>query len=164
MELWDLYDENRKLIEGSVRRDEVIPEGLRHLSVHIWIVNAKHEFLIQKRAANKKKFPNMWFMTRGVVLKVENSRQGAVRKIKEELEIDMNIKNVSIVHVIVRKDNFVDVWLAHQAFDISQVKKQEEEVSELKLASIDEINALIQNNLFTPSVLEGLSAVWKYVE
>ena len=161
MEQWDLYDENRNLTNSTINRGEVIPDGLRHLSVHIWIVNSKHEFLIQKRSANKKKFPNMWSMTGGAVLKGENSQQGAVREVAEELGIAMDTKNASIVHVIVRKDNFVDVWLVHQDFDISQVKKQDEEVSEVKWASIDEVNTLIQNNLFTPSVLDGLSAVLK---
>lgn len=164
MEQWDLYDENRNLTQLSVERGKTIPDGLRHLSVHIWIVNSKHEFLIQKRSANKKKFPNMWSMTGGAVLKGESSAQGAIREASEELGIALNMHDAAIVHTILRKDNFVDVWLVHQDFDISQVKKQDEEVSEVKWASIDEINTLIQNNLFTPSVLDGLSAILKKYE
>ena len=164
MEQWDLYDENRNLTQLSVGRDEDIPDGLRHLSVHIWIINSKNEFLIQKRSANKKKFPNMWSMTGGAVLKGESSAQGAIREVAEELGIALDMNKASIVHTIVRKDSFVDVWLARQDFDISQVKKQDEEVSEVKWASIDEINTLIQNNLFTPSVLDGLSAILKKCE
>lgn len=164
MELWDLYDENRNLTNLSVQRDEPIPEGLRHLSVHIWIVNSKHEFLIQKRSANKKKFPNMWSMTGGAVLKGETSEQGATREVAEELGIALDINNATIIHTIVRPNNFVDVWLVHQDFDISQVTKQDEEVSEVKWANKEKINGLIQNNLFTPSVLEGLSAVLKAID
>jgi len=164
MELWDLYDENRNLTGRSVSRDEGIPEGLRHLSVHIWIVNSKREFLIQKRSANKKKFPNMWSMTGGAVLKGENSQQGAVREVAEELGIELDLNNASIVHTIVRKDNFVDVWLVRQDFDISQVKKQDEEVSEVKWADIREIDDLVRNHLFTPSVLDGLAVVLEKTE
>lgn len=163
MEQWDLYDENRNLTQLSVGRDEDIPDGLRHLSVHIWVVNSKNEFLIQKRAATKKKFPNMWSMTGGAVLKGENSAQGAVREVSEELGISLDMKNASIVHTILRKDNFVDVWLVCQDFDIAQVKKQDEEVSQVKWANIAEINNLIHNNLFTPSVLDGLAAVLKQI-
>ena len=163
MELWDLYDKNHNVTNFSIHRDEPIPEGLYHLSVHMWIVNSKGEFLIQKRSANKKKFPNMWSMTGGAVLKGENSEQGAIREAAEELGIALDMNNASVVHTIVRKDNFVDVWLIHQDFDISQIKKQDEEVSEVKWASIEEINGLIQNNLFTPSVLEGLSIVLRTI-
>ena len=163
MELWDLYDENRNLANVSVQRDEPIPQGLRHLSVHIWIVNSKREFLIQKRSANKKKFPNMWSMTGGAVLKGETSEQGAIREVAEELGVSLDLRHSSIIHTIVRPNNFVDIWLARQDFDISEVTKQDEEVSEVKWANINEIDTLIQQNLFTPSVLEGLSAVLKTI-
>ena len=71
----------------------------------------------------------------------------------EELDA-LDLKKSSVVHTIVRPNNFVDVWLVHQDFDVMQIKKQEEEVSEVKWANIEEISALIKNNLFTPSVLE----------
>ncbi len=35
-------------------------EGDHHLVVHVWIVNDKGEFLIQKRQSWKEGGPNMW--------------------------------------------------------------------------------------------------------
>ena len=77
--------------------------------------------------------------------------------------MSLDLRHSSIIHTIVRPNNFVDIWLARQDFDISEVTKQDEEVSEVKWANINEIDTLIQQNLFTPSVLEGLSAVLKTI-
>lgn len=164
MEVWDLYDENKKLTGKSVIRGDEIPDGLKHLSVHMWIVNSHNEFLIQKRSPTKKKFPNMWSMTGGAVLKGEDSRQGAIREVMEELGIVLKMDNANVIHTIIRPNNFVDVWLIFQDIDISQITKQDEEVSEVKWANINEIEDLIKNKQFTPSVLEGLEKSLQFIE
>lgn len=55
MELWDAYDENRKSLGYTVKREKF--DSLNneyHIVVHIWIKNSKGEYLIQKRSSNKK--------------------------------------------------------------------------------------------------------------
>ena len=55
MELWDVYDENRKPLGYTVKREKF--DSLNneyHIVVHIWIKNSKGEYLIQKRSSNKK--------------------------------------------------------------------------------------------------------------
>ena len=62
MEKWDLYDENGNKIGKTINRGEKMESNEYHISVHIWIINKKNEFLIQKRSANKKKFPKSSFL------------------------------------------------------------------------------------------------------
>ena len=84
MELWDAYDENRKLLGYTVQRDKF--DSLNneyHIVVHIWIKNSKGEYLIQKRSENKKSGLK-WAGTGGSVLANESSIDGAVREVKEE--------------------------------------------------------------------------------
>ena len=61
--------------------------GNFNISVHVWIINTEGEFLIQKRSANKKKFPNMWSMMGGAVLSGETSEEACIRETDEELGI-----------------------------------------------------------------------------
>lgn len=45
-EIWDLYNENRELIGKDHIRGEQLPIDGYHLVVHVWIRNAKGEYLI----------------------------------------------------------------------------------------------------------------------
>ncbi len=93
MELWDAYDENRKPLGYTVKREKF--DSLNneyHIVVHIWIKNSKGEYLIQKRSSNKKEGLK-WAWTGGSVLMGENSIDGAVREVKEELGLTVDKKN-----------------------------------------------------------------------
>ena len=56
MELWDAYDENRKPLGYTVRREKF--DSLNneyHIVVHIWIKNSKGEYLIQNQQKARTK-------------------------------------------------------------------------------------------------------------
>lgn len=59
MELWDLHNEKRELIECDHIRGEVIPDGCYHLVVHVWICNSKGKYLISQRSVDRPTFPLM---------------------------------------------------------------------------------------------------------
>jgi len=163
MEKWDLYNENGEKLGRTIFRGEELKIGEYHLAVHIWILNDENKFLIQKRAATKKKFPNMWSMTGGAVLSGETSENACIREVFEELGIRLNFKNLNKLGIIKRKNCLVDVWVAYKNCDIENLILQDEEVSEAKWADITEIEALLQNEEFTPSVVQGLEMCVKYI-
>ena len=71
MELWDAYDENRKPLGYTVKREKF--DSLNneyHIVVHIWIKNSKGEYLIQKRSSNKKEGPAVLYLWVRTVLTV----------------------------------------------------------------------------------------------
>lgn len=57
MELWDIYDELRCKTGRTHERGNLLPSGDYHLVIHVWIVNDKGEFLIQKDNPGKKDIP-----------------------------------------------------------------------------------------------------------
>ena len=87
-EIWDLYNENRKLLGKDHIRGEQLPIDGYHLVVHVWIRNSKGQYLISQRSANKPTYSLMWECVGGSVVKGEDSLQGAIREAKEEVGVD----------------------------------------------------------------------------
>ena len=48
MELWDLYDEQRRLVGTDHVRGEELPDNCFHLVVHVWIQNRHGQYLISQ--------------------------------------------------------------------------------------------------------------------
>ena len=83
MELWDLFDSERKPLGRTHVRGEAFGEGEYYVCVEAWIRNSKGEFLIQKRHPDKKA-GNLWEFTGGGTLAGETTLQSAVREVAEE--------------------------------------------------------------------------------
>ena len=66
MELVKIYNNRNEYIDKIKDRKELENGEYRNL-VHIWIINSKGEFLLQRRSEMKKHFPNMWSVTSGCV-------------------------------------------------------------------------------------------------
>ena len=103
MEIWDLYDENKNKLNTKHVRGEDIPEGCFHLVVNVWVRNSKGEFLISQRAANRKAYPRVFECVTGSVFAGEDSFDGAVRELKEEVGIDVKKEDAKLVKTEVRK-------------------------------------------------------------
>ena len=151
MEIVDKLDNKRQMLNRTTERSEKT-NGEYRQSVHTWIMNSKGEFLIQKRSPNKKFFPNMWSQTGGGVDEGETTLQAALRECKEELGITIDLSNIELILSFKRKFDFVDVWLVKQDIDISNIVLQEEEVSEVKWSSIDEIRELMKTDKLAKSI------------
>lgn len=151
MEMVDKLNNKRQSLNKTAERSEKI-EGEYRQSVHTWIMNSNGEFLIQKRTPNKKYFPNMWSQTGGGVDEGETTFQAALRECNEELGIMINPQNMELVLSFKRKYDFVDVWLVRCDYDISELTLQEEEVSEAKWATVDEIRALMKEGKLAKSI------------
>ncbi len=118
MEIWDLYNERRELTGRDHIRGERIPEGYYHLVVHVWIRNAKGEYLISQRSADRPTHPLLWECVGGSVLKGESSLEGALRETREEVGLDLSGTRGTLVRSVVgrlirgvRSSDIVDVWL-----------------------------------------------------
>ena len=117
-EIWDLYDENRELLGKDHVRGEQLPIDGYHLVVHVWIRNSKGEYLISQRSANRPTFPLVWECVDGSVVKGEDSLQGALREVKEEVGVDLLPEKGHVILSDIKKIEFgkvvnkiVDVWL-----------------------------------------------------
>ena len=148
MELRDLYDENKKLTGETIYKGQDVPKGRYYITVVVFIQNSKNEFLIQKRV---KKKDGKWATTGGHPVSGETSKQGIVTEIKEELGVNVLEKNIKLFKTIKTEDDFVDIYYLKEDIDIKKIKIQKEEVEDVKWASIDEIERMINEKKFSES-------------
>lgn len=137
-ELWDIYDENRNPTGRTHRRGDPMPQGDYHLVIHVWLRNTKGEYLLTKRTPNKG-FPNLWECTGGSALAGDTSLSAAVREMREETGLEISPENGTCILHLKRDDNFTDVWLFQQEFDVKRVVFQENETCGAMLAEKDTI-------------------------
>lgn len=154
METWDLYTADRRLTDKEHVRGDEIPEGYYHLVVHVWIRNAKGEYLISQRAANRPTFPLMWECVGGSVVKGENSLEAAIREVKEEVGIDLPAHGGTRLFSEVRQvvggkkfNDILDVWLFQYDGEVHLANATTDEVAQIKWLSRDQIQKLADGNL-----------------
>lgn len=151
MEYWDLYDKHFQKLVRTHLRGEKMSQGIYHLVVHVCIFNQKGEMLIQQRQAFKEGWPNLWDVTMGgSALKGETSQQAAMREVKEELGLDIDLTNCRPSLTNHFEQGFDDIYLINQEVDLSKLQLQYEEVQDVKWASQQEILELMREGQFIP--------------
>ena len=153
-EVWDLYSENREYLgRDHIRGEQLPPDGF-HLVVHVWIRNAKGEYLISQRSANRPRYPLMWECVGGSVIKGEDSLQGAIREVKEEVGIDIEPDKGQVLLTKVRKvmegkivNDIVDVWLFGYDGEVDLSNATTDEVAQVAWMSVEQIMNLHNQKL-----------------
>lgn len=159
MEIWDLYTAERTLTGKTHVRGEELPDDLYHLVVHVWLRNSRGEYLISQRSANRPTLPLMWETVGGSVLSGENSFDGALREVHEEIGVDLSGCVGKTVFTKVRKvidnkkyNDIVDVWLFKYDGDADLAKADTDEVCAVKWMTCDEIRRLYDDKEFAGSL------------
>lgn len=84
MEYIDIYDESNNPTGKIKEKTKAHKDGDFHRTAHIWIINDKHELLLQKRSATKKFHPNCWDISgAGHIRAGETVIGGAIRELEE---------------------------------------------------------------------------------
>lgn len=144
-ELWDLYDEYRKPLNKTHIRDVPLSKGEYHIVVDIWTINRDGKILIDKRHPNKK-FGGLWECTGGSVTIGEDSITGALRELEEEVGIKATSEELILIHSIRLDDRFVDTYIVNKDVDIDSLVFQQEEVTEARFVTLNELDELCLNN------------------
>ena len=151
MELWDLYDKDRKPLNRMHVRGEAFAEGEYYVSCEIWVRNSKGEFLITKRHPDKKA-GNLWEFAGGGTLAGETTTQSAVRELKEETGIQSQESELQLFATYQHKNYFLDLFLLNKDVEISDIVLQPGETIDAKWASEETILQMIDNEEFVYSV------------
>lgn len=159
MEVWDLYDENKKITGKYCIRGNEIPDNYYHLVVHVWIKNSEGKYLISQRSESRPTFPLMWECVGGSVLKGENSLEGAIRETKEEVGIDFKKSEGKMVYSEIRKtvdgkkyNDIMDVWLFEYNGEVNLKNATTDEVRDIKWMGKEEIKELLESNELVPTL------------
>lgn len=154
-ELIDIYDENNEPTGEKQMKSEAHRLGLWHRVAHVWIYNQKGEILLQLRAKDKLLYPNMWDISAaGHISAGEDAIVSAVRETQEEigLEISLNdlkffkIKKHSAIYQNIKNNEFFYIYFLQYDDSINILKKQEEEVADLKFLSLIEVEEGLKNS------------------
>lgn len=151
MELFDLYDCDRKPLGKTMIRGEKQPENTYRIVVHCCIFNSKGEMLIQRRQDFKAGWSGMWDLTcGGSAISGENSQTAARRELLEEIGIDIDFSKSKAMTIDFGEYYFDDFYIVKSDVQLSELKLQEEEVAEAKWASEAEILDMINKGIFIP--------------
>ena len=151
MELWNVLDQYRHLTERIHERGQEMQEGDYHVVVHVWILNDQGQFLIQKRQPWKKGWSGMWdCAAAGSAILGDTSEQAAVREVKEELGIELDLNSGEKLFTVKFSSGFDDVWFVRQNVEIDTLCLQEEEVADAKWATSREIEEMVRDGEFIP--------------
>lgn len=148
MEFLDVLDEKGNPLKISKPRFQIHRDGDWHRTVHVWILNSRHELLLQKRSAEKESFPNFWDIScAGHMAAGQTSVDAAIREAREELgmaiqekdlEYLLTLRSRSMEHGGAFVDNEIsDVYLVKKDRAISEMRIQKEEISEVKWIPVD---------------------------
>lgn len=127
MELWDVYDSERKPLHKTHVRGRPMAKGEYHVVVFAWIVNSRGELLLTRRAPEKESFPNLWAVTGGSVLAGENSRHAIAREVFEETGIRARQKEFVFITTFDRGCSFSDTYLLRKDVPVEDLVMQKGE-------------------------------------
>lgn len=154
-EYFDLLDEDGNKTGKTKLRSEVHRDGDWHKAVHIWIINDKGEILLQRRRATKDSDPNMLdISSAGHLSAGDDSLSGALRELKEELNIEIEDKELQFVKTLKRSSKYSDTFINNEFDDlyilrtnkkIEDMKFQKEEISEIFFVPYKQFKEMISN-------------------
>ena len=170
MENFDVLNEKGEFTGKIESRENCHKNGLWHRAVYGVILNKNGDVLLQKRSKDKKLYPNLCDATvGGHILAGELSYQALIREIKEEIGINVNEQDIKYLMCTIDSDvtedivnnHFNDGYIIIKDIDIEDIKLQEEEVSDIRWFTKQEIYERINNNYngITPR-----SGVWKFLK
>ena len=149
-EYWDVLNEQGEKTGKRLRRTAYnqLASGEYHLVVHIWIVNSRGEFLIQRRSEDRLPMPGEWAATGGSVFSGEDSQAAAIRELHEELGIRVLPSEIHYLRQFKRKNSIIDFWWARVDADLSSLNLDPEEVEEARWVSADQLREMIRKKQF----------------
>lgn len=154
-EYFDLLDENGNKTGKTKLRSEVHRDGDWHRAVHIWIINSNGDVFLQRRCATKDSNPNMLGGScAGHLTAGDDSLTGAIRELKEELDLDVNKEDLKLIKTIKSSSKYTDTFINNEFDDmyilrtdkkIEDMKFQEDEISEIMYIPYKEFKKMVQN-------------------
>ena len=154
-EYFDILDENGNKTGKTKLRSEVHRDGDWHKAVHIWIINDKGDILLQRRCATKDSNPNMLdISSAGHLSAGDSSLDGAIRELKEELNLDVKPNELQFIKTLKRSSKYTSTFLNNEFDDlyilrtnrtIDEMICQKEEISEIFYVSYKDFKNMVQN-------------------
>ena len=129
--------------------------------VTIFIKNKQNKLLIQKRSQIKG---GKYGITSGHTLIREKAKDGAIREIKEEINLDVKEKELKLIYKTEIDKIIYNLYYVQKEIDLSKLSLQKEEVEKVYWYTIKKINRLIQTNEFYDKQIEAFKIFERYIK
>ena len=139
-ELRDLYDKFSNKTDKTYYKGDKIPEGYYPMVVMVVIRNSKGEFLMQKRVASKG---GDWGVTGGHPKSGETPIEGMITEVKEELGLEFSKEDFTEYDSGCDGKDCYKMYFVNKDIDINDIVIQEEELTEVKWFSMDELKEMV---------------------
>lgn len=146
MEMVDIYNKRHEKLDYTKGRKE-LEFGEYRLSCFAWIINDNNEILIQQRLASAKNAPNMWETVSGGAVAGDDSLNGILCELDEELGIKPNIEDLTFIGSFIRFNDFVEIWALKSNVLIEDLILQEDEVQDAKWVTISEYEKMLEKGI-----------------
>ena len=149
MEYWDVYDKKGKWKRRVIKKGERLKNNEYHIIAEGWILRDDGNFIIQRRALDKKSFSGMWYCSAGgSVISRETPKEGMVREFKEELGIDISEDELGLKRIITERNTIFYIYLVRKNISLDEITLQEEEVMDVDLADPSKIKKMVEDKTF----------------
>lgn len=155
MELWDIYDADKKRTGRTMRRGDFhLADGEYHLTVLGVVARRDGRVLITKRVETKAWAPGWWEVSGGGAMAGEESLDAVRREVREETGLDVTDWDGGYLFTYHREnpgegDNyFVDVYRFVGDFSEEELRLQQAETDGYRLATAQEIEELARQGIF----------------
>lgn len=151
MEILDLYDKNGKLLNKTIERgNKNFGENEYIKLATIWL-KCKDKYLIQKTSKEKG---GEYAVSGGHVQSGKTSAEQALLELQEELNLNIDIKQLKLLGNICGKNAIFDVYFVEDdKLDKTKFILQKEEVESVEWLSTEEIKQLINDNKMRKSTI-----------
>ena len=161
-EIWDIYDRDRQRTGKTIIRQKGWGFEKYHLIIHVCIFDHEGRMLIQRRAHEKAAWADLWDISAGgSALAGEDSYQAAERETYEELGIKLDLSEERPHFTINYERGFDDFYLIEQDVDIDKLVLQQEEVAEVRWATLDEVRQMEAEHTFVPYFSGLIELIWQ---
>ena len=160
-EIRDLYDINSNKTDKTYIKGDTIPDGYYPMVVMVVIRNSKGEFLMQKRVESKG---GDWGVTGGHPKAGETPIEGIISEVNEELGLDFT--NESFIEYDSGCDgkDCYKMYFVTKDLDLKDIVIQEEELTEVKWFSMDELNKMVKIKELNENQIACFNKVCKFLE
>lgn len=159
LELWDLYDAQRRPLGRTHRRGEPMPAGEYHVVVAVWTVNGRGEALLTLRDPKKESYPGMWENTAGSAVAGEGSAEGAARELREETGILVPPGELTLLGTRRERSAFADTYIVRRDVPREELRLLPGETVDARWVTLPLLDAMMTRGLVAAPVCARLAAV-----
>ena len=177
-ELVDILDSEGNFTGKTAMKSMAHKQGLFHPTVHVWFYTKNAKILLQQRGKDKDTHPLLWDVSvAGHMGAGEDSETTAIREVSEEIGLEINkgdLDKIGVFKSVQRhNDTLIDcefhhAYLCELKVPLSQLKKQDSEVEDLKLIPLiqfsEETWGMANLKNYVPHGLEYYKSVIKAIK